>query len=89
MLQCWKIDGDNLSVPHFFAVGETFPALFCCAVKGGGSCQKFNVSTIFKVQNEPFLLALSFHNLLYTINIDLIRPIISSIPLPITSADAP
>ena len=30
----------NLSVLEFFTVGQTFRALFWCAVKGGGHCQK-------------------------------------------------
>ena len=56
-----------LTVPEFFAVGESPTAVLFRAVKGGGSLPLTIISAIFKVLLSRFSFGSFFHRLLDTI----------------------
>ena len=56
-----------LTVPEFFAVGESPTAVLFRAVKGGGSLPLTIISAIFKVLLSLFSFGSFFHRLLDTI----------------------
>jgi hypothetical protein len=56
MLQCCEPDGEAYLFLSFFAVGDTFRALFCYAVKGGGEYRTnifYSIKPFFAPINLP------------------------------------
>ena len=65
MLKCCESDGETYLFLSFFAVGKSFRALLCHAVKGGVSCQK-TIFCNFQGSKRVIFFTRGFHNSLYT-----------------------